>query len=146
MICGVGKLETEIYNNNPCTLEALKNGIQSVILEITEAELLHVSHNLLHVCKMCINVGVYCFQQLLYEVSKMVLLITYLWSWMNFKLNHVIAVSFIIRGNLNTGWFLTVQTSGIKAINKTVNIHIWESGLYEMTLCLTIQLAAFLNK
>jgi hypothetical protein len=60
-----GKLETEIYNNNPCTLEALENGIQSVILQITEAELLHVSQNLLHLCKMCISVGGHRFQQLL---------------------------------------------------------------------------------
>jgi hypothetical protein len=55
---------------------------------------------------------------------------------MNFKLNHVIAISFIIGGDLNIGWFLTLQTSGIKAINKTVNIHICDSGLYEISLCL----------
>jgi hypothetical protein len=65
---------------------------------------------------------------------------------MNFRLNHVTAVSFIIGENLNTVWCLTLQRRGIKGINKGMNFYISDSGLYEMNSWLTVQFIVFCNK
>jgi hypothetical protein len=73
-------------------LESLWNEIWNVILETTEHELC-VSQNLWHWCEMCISVCRLHFQQLLYEVSKEVLLIAFFEHGQNFQINYAVAVN-----------------------------------------------------
>ncbi|KAJ4442965.1 hypothetical protein ANN_04601 [Periplaneta americana] len=52
-----GKLKSQVYSNNPHTLEELQQNIENAIAAIPQAELLRVSHNFMKRAQRCIDVN-----------------------------------------------------------------------------------------
>ena len=60
-----GKLKSQVYSNNPHTLEELQQNIQNSIDAIPQAELTRVSHGLINPAPRCIEVNRGHFQHFL---------------------------------------------------------------------------------
>ena len=61
----MGNLTNKVYQNNPHTLEELKDNIRTEITAIPDEELMRVNRNFLQRCERCVAAQRHNFQHLL---------------------------------------------------------------------------------